>query len=146
MDMEIAVLVGQADFLGVLFKGVARLDRSRQVEHESLEGMGHVGVFVHAPVRLVKVGVDDVLDVQVRFLLAAQLTALLAVQDVLLGDLELARLHQDLLDHVLDVLLLGDVYTVEFFLDLLGEALAEQRVLDTAGREGLENGLGDTVS
>ena len=85
VDVHVAVVVGFADFLRILFQGVARLDGARKVQHQPLERVGHVGVFIDAPVRLVQVVVDGVRDVQIRGLLFADLTPLFTVDNYICG-------------------------------------------------------------
>jgi len=145
VDVEIAVVVRGADFLRVLLQGVAGLHGAGEVQHEPLEGVGHVGVLGHAPVGLGEVGVDGVLDVQVGGLLLAQGAALLAVDHEALGHLVQARLHEHALHHVLHMLLAGHVHPFQLLLDLAGHALGQDGILDAAGLQGLEDGLGDAL-
>jgi hypothetical protein len=76
VDVEVAMLVGQADFLGVFLQGVARLHRAGEVQHEALKAVAHVGILGNAPVALVQVLVDGLLDVEEGLLLIPKLAAL----------------------------------------------------------------------
>ncbi|KAF5041505.1 hypothetical protein DSECCO2_522260 [anaerobic digester metagenome] len=145
VDVEVAVVVGLAHFLGIFAERVAGLHRAGEVQHEPLERVGHVGVFRHAPVGLGDVVVDDVGDVEVGGFLLAQFAALFAVDDVAPGHGEKPRLHEHLLHGVLDGLLFGDVVIDKLGFDLVRQARGEQRVLDAAGLEGLEDRLGDAL-
>ncbi|GKT30427.1 hypothetical protein ADUPG1_005496, partial [Aduncisulcus paluster] len=75
MNVEIAMLVGKSDFLGIFFKAVTGLNRSGHVQHQSLKGMAHVGVFIYTPVGTVKVTFNGSGDIKIGFILTAQFTA-----------------------------------------------------------------------
>jgi len=87
-----------------LVQPVACRDGRCHVKVESLQGIVHVGVFVHAPIEPVYIVVHQLHAVGEELVGLACLRALLAVQDVRLGDPHLACLDQHLLDDVLDLL------------------------------------------
>ncbi len=141
VDVEVAVFVRLPDLFGVLVEGVLGLQRPGKVQHQALERVRHVGVLVHTPVGLRKVGLDGLGDVEEGGLVLAQFAAFLAIDDIATGHGVQARFHQHLFDVVLHLFLFGYLHVVEFGLDLARKALREQWVLDAVGLQRLENGF-----
>ncbi|KAF5033562.1 hypothetical protein DSECCO2_605380 [anaerobic digester metagenome] len=125
VDVEVAVVVGLAHFLGVLLQRVLGLQRAGKMQHQALERVRHVGVLVHAPVGLGEVVVDGLGNVEEGGLLLAQGAARFAVDDVPLGHRIQARFHQHLFHGVLHLLLLGNLAVRELQLHPVGDAPGE---------------------
>ncbi len=108
-----------------------------------------VRVLADLPVGVAEIILDQPLEVDADLLGFADALVLLAVEDVVLGHVVVALLHQDHLDDVLDLLDRGDGVAAEFLLDHeaddVGSGLGDGRVLDALGLHGLGDGAGDLV-
>ena len=117
VNVDVALAMGAADLRRVdMRQPVIGHHLARHVEDQPAERIALVGVGVHPPVGAVEVFIDRVGDVDHRLAVAAQLVALLAIDDIGPRRGEMIGRDQRLLDDVLDLL---DVRR------LLGEAVSD---------------------
>ena len=84
-------LVRFGDFLVVHFgKPVVRRDRAAVGEDQTADGIGDGGVFLDAPVEISEVAVHELFIVEQGLFGVAHFFALLAVEDVGLGNVRIA--------------------------------------------------------
>ena len=102
VDFRIAVGVGDLAVVD-LGKPVVGGDGAGVGKDQAAHGIGDGGVFLDAPVVDFEVVVDDILVVEQGGVDVADLLTLLAVEDISLGHVGVARLGQDLFHAVLDI-------------------------------------------
>ena len=102
--MEVAVSVRVRDLLVVdLAEPVVGRDGAGVGQDQSADGVGHRRVLLDAPVEHVDIAVNGLFVIEIGGLHVAELLSLLAVEDVGLGDLLVARPGEHRLDAVLDI-------------------------------------------
>ena len=151
VDVELALLVGPLGPLGVdLVEGEVRQDLAGDAGVEA--GEAHdalVRVLADLPVGVAEVVLDQPLEVEPDPLGLADALVLLAVEDVGLGDVVVALLHEDHFDDVLDLLDGRDRVAAELLLDHeaddVGGRLGDGPVGDALRLHRLEDGVGDLV-
>ena len=105
VQMQVAVAVGVGDLLVVdLRQPVVGRDRARVAQDQAAHRVGDGRIFLDAPVRDLDIAVHQLLIVEDRGFHIADLLPLLAVQNIGLGHVRIAGLHQYLLDAVLYIL------------------------------------------
>ena len=148
VEVDGAALVGVGDLLVIDFREpVVGGDGAGVGEDQTAHGVGDGGVLLHPPVVDMQVVVHQLLVVQHGGVQVADLLPLLAVEDVGLGHVGIARLAEDVLHAVLDVLH-GDLAVMDFALvirrDLQGQEINDVRiVLHVGGLKGLGDGGAD---
>ncbi len=151
VDVELAFFVGPLGPLGVdLVEGEVRQDLAGDAGVEAGEALDAlVRVLADLPVGVAEVVLDQPLEVEADPLGFADALVLLAVEDVGLGHIVVALLHQDHLDDVLDLFDRGDGVAAELLLDHeaddVGGGLGDGQVRDALGLHGLVDGAGDLV-
>ena len=144
VEVDLRVAVGVGNLLVVdLGEPVVGGDGPGVGENEAAHRVGDGGVLLHPPVVDLQVVVHQLLVVEQGGVDVSHLLPLFAVEDVGLGHVGVARLRQDLLHAVLDVLH-GDAAVPDLGLKVCGHPQGQQ--VDDGGVEllvqGLE-GLGD---
>ena len=118
MNVDVGLLVSLMDLRIVdLGKPVVRSNGTGVVKNQTADGIRNGGVLLNTPVLLMDITVHDFLIVKNRGLHLTQLFALLAVQNVCLRNVGIARLLQNVLHAVLNVLN-ADYAVVDFILKL----------------------------
>ncbi len=129
VQVEVAVAVGVGDLLVIdLAQPVVGGDGAGVGEDQAAHGIGDGGVLLDAPVSHVQIFVDGLLVVKVGGAHVAQFLALLAVQDVGLGDLLVAAAGEHGLYAVLNVLH-GDLPVLDLFQEVSRD-LQRQKIDD----------------
>ncbi|MPM40564.1 hypothetical protein SDC9_87208 [bioreactor metagenome] len=96
MQVNIGAAVGVCDLLIVDFgEPVVGRDGAGVAQNEPADRIGHGGVLLDPPVRKLYIAVHHIFIVQNGRLHIAYFFALLAVQDIALGDIGVAGLNQD---------------------------------------------------
>ena len=139
VEVDLRVAVGVGDLLVIdLAEPVVGGDGPGVGQDQAAHGVGDGGVLLHPPVVDLQVVVHQVLIVEQGGAHVAHLLPLLAVEDVGLGHVGVARLGEDLLHAVLDVLH-GDAAVLDLGLEVGGHPQGQQ--VDDAGVELLVQGL-----
>jgi len=122
------------------------------VEVQPLEGVVHVSVLVHPPVRAFQVIVHECQAVQEQLLRLPDLGAPLAVEDVGLGHADIAVLDERGLHQILDLLhrrnpALAEEIPLQSGNDILGHPLRHPSAIVLIHRQGsLKDGVGDFLA